>query len=133
MNNNILAIHVGKDDLVSLDFKAGLDNKALLGIFFRMNKDVTHVIIPGLGTVEFRFVLPGETSFSIPNPDKKEVIAHVAVAFDDLLDFKDILGFIAPKDLTEPKVNTVVSLKSLQPIEKLLSYLSELETNYLFN
>ena len=130
---NTLAVYVGKDYLVSLDFEACLDDKALLSIFFRMNKDVADVIIPGLGTIEFRYVLPGETSFSIPNPDKKEVIAYVAVAFDDSLDFVDILGFIVPKDLLEPKVDMIVCLDNLQPAEKLLNYLSGLETNNLFN
>ena len=130
---NTLAVYVGKDYLVSLDFEACLDDKALLSIFFRMNKDVADVIIPDIGTVEFRYVLPGEASFSIPNPDKKEVIAYVTVAFNDSLDFGDILGFIVPKDLLDPKVDMSVSLQSLQPTEELLSYLSELETNNLFN
>ena len=128
---NTLAVYVGKDYLVSLDFEACLDDKALLSIFFRMNKDVADVIIPGLGTIEFRYVLPGETSFSIPNPDKKEVIAYVAVAFDDSLDFGDMLGFVTPKDLLESNVDMSVSLDNLQPIERLLSYLSDLETNNL--
>ena len=37
-----------------------------------MTEDVADVIIPDIGTVEFRYVLPGEASFSIPNPDKKK-------------------------------------------------------------
>lgn len=126
---NTLAVHVGKDYLVSLDFKTRLDNTSFSKSFLRMTEDVADVIIPDIGTVEFRYVLPGEASFSIPNPDKKEVIAYVAVAFDDSLDFVDILGFVTPKDLLEPKVDMIVSLQSLQPAEKLLSYLSELETN----
>ena len=130
---NTLAVHVGKDYLESLNFEASLENTSFSKSFSRMTEDVADVIIPGIGTVEFRYVLPGETSFSIPNPDKKEVIAYVAVAFDDSLDFGDIVGFIAPKDLLDPKVDMVVSLKSLQPTERLLSYLSELETNDLFN
>ena len=128
---NTLAVHVGKKYLETLDFKSSLENTSFSKSFLRMTEDVADVIIPGLGTVEFRYVLPGEASFSIPNPDKKEVIAYVVVAFDDSLNFGDILGFIAPKDLLEPKVDMSVSLDNLQPIERLLSYLSDLETNNL--
>lgn len=130
---NTLAVHVGKDYLVSLDFNIRSDNTSFSKSFLRMTEDVADLIIPGIGTVEFRYVLPGETSFSIPNPDKKEVIAYVAVAFDDSLDFGDIVGFVIPKDLIKPKVDMIVSLKNLHPTEKLLSYLSELETDDLFN
>lgn len=130
---NTLALHVGKKYLESLDFKTSLENTSFSKSFLRMTEDIADVIIPDIGTVEFRYVLPEETSFSIPNPDKKEVVAYVAVAFDDSLNFGNILGFVAPKDLIEPKVDMSVSLQSLQPTENLLSYLSELETNNLFN
>ena len=128
---NTLAVHVGKKYLKNLDFKTSLDNTSFSKSFLRMTEDVADVIIPDIGTVEFRYVLPGEASFSIPNPDKKEVIAYVTVAFNDSLDFGDILGFIVPKDLLDPKVDMSVSLDNLQPIERLLSYLSDLETNNL--
>ena len=130
---NTLAVHVGKKYLENLDFKTSLDNTSFSKSFLRMTEDVADVIIPDIGTFEFRHVLRGEASFSIPNPDKKEVIAYVVVAFDDSLNFVYILGFIVPKDLLDPKVDMSVSLQSLQPTEKLLSYLSELETNNLFN
>ena len=128
---NTLAVHVGKKYLENLDFKTSLENTSFSKSFLRMNKDVADVIIPRLGTVEFRYVFPEETSFSIPNPGKKEVIAYVAVAFDDSLDFGDMLGFVTPKDLLESNVDMSVSLDNLQPIERLLSYLSDLETNNL--
>ena len=128
---NTLAVHVGKDYLVSLDFKTRSDNTSFFNSFLRMTEDVADVIIPDIGTVEFRYVSPGEASFSISNPDNKEVIAYVAVAFDDSLDFGDILGFVTPKDLIEPEVDMIVYLDDLQPAEKLLSYLSKLETNNL--
>ena len=121
---NTLAVHVGEDYLVSLDFKTRSDNTSFSKSFSRMTEDVADVIIPGIGTVEFRYVLPGETSFSIPNPGKKEVVAYVAAAFDDSLDFGDIVGFVTPKDLLNPKVDMIVSLDDLHPIERLLSYLT---------
>lgn len=130
---NTLAVHVGKKHLDNLGFKTSLDKTSFSKSFLRMTEDVADVIIPDIGTVEFRYVLPKEASFSIPNPDKKEVIAYVAVAFDDSLDFGDILGFVTPKDLLESEVDMIVSPKSLQPAEKLLSYLSELEPNNLLN
>lgn len=130
---NTLAVHVGKKHLDNLGFKTSLDKTSFSNYFLRMTEDVADVIIPGLGTVEFRHVLPGEASFYIPNPDKKEVIAYVAVAFDDSLDFGDILGFITPKYLFDPEVDMIVYLDNLQPIERLLGYLSELETDDLLN
>ena len=121
---NTLAVHVGKKYLENLDFKTSLDNTSFSKSFLRMTEDVADVIIPDIGTFEFRHVLRGEASFSIPNPDKKEVVAYVAVAFDDSLDFGDMLGFVTPKDLLESNVDMSVSLDNLQPIERLPGYLT---------
>ncbi len=60
---NTLAVHVGQDFLNGLGFKTDLDNADCFDEIFRIIDDVADVIIPNLGTVEFRRVLPGETGF----------------------------------------------------------------------
>jgi Protein of unknown function (DUF1822). len=90
-----------------------------------MTEDVADVIIPNLGAVEFRRVLPGETGFFIPDFVRENRLVYVAVAFDKSLDFGDILGFVCLSDLTES--DGYIPLDILQPAENLLDYLMQLE------
>ena len=122
---NTLAVHVGQDFLNGLGFETDLDNADCFDEIFRIIDDVADVIIPNLGTVEFRRVLPGETGFLIPDTVKENRLVYVAVRFDDSLDFGDILGFVCSNDLTES--DGYIPLDILQPAENLLDYLRQLE------
>ncbi|MDJ0557224.1 MAG: DUF1822 family protein [Microcoleaceae cyanobacterium MO_207.B10] len=96
----------------------------IIQAFCRRNQ-ITDVIIPDLGVIEIRRVLPGETGFLIPEFVRENRLVYVAVGFDESLDFGDILGFVRLSDLT--KSDGYVSLEMLQPAEKLLDYLMQLE------
>ena len=122
---NTLAVHIGQDFLDGLGFETDLDNADCFNSFLRMIEDPADVIIPNLGTVEFRRVLPGETGFLIPDFVRENRLVYVAVAFDKSLDFGDILGFVCLSDLTES--DGYIPLDILQPAENLLDYLRQLE------
>lgn len=122
---NTLAVNIGRIFLNGLDFDTNLENANCYNPLLRMAEDVADVIIPDLGTIEFRRVLPGETGFFIPEMSRENRLVYVAVGFDESLDFGDILGFVSLVDLTES--DGYVSLEMLQPAEKLLDYLMQLE------
>ena len=122
---NTLAVHVGQDFLNGLGFETDLDNADCFNSFLRMIEDPADVIIPNLGVIEFRPVLPGETGFLIPDFVRENRLAYVAVGFDESLDFGDILGFVCLSDLTES--DGYIPLDILQPAENLLDYLMQLE------
>lgn len=122
---NTLAVHIGQDFLDRLDFETNLEKADCFNPLLRMAEDVADVIIPDLGTIEFRRVLPGEKGFFIPEFVRENRLVYVAVGFDESLDFGDILGFVRLSDLT--KSDGYVSLEMLQPAEKLLDYLMQLE------
>ncbi|NES03637.1 MAG: DUF1822 family protein [Okeania sp. SIO2F4] len=122
---NTLAVYIGRDFLNGLDFDTNLENADCFNPVWRMAEDVADVIIPDLGVIEFRRVLPGERSFLIPEFVRENRLVYVAVGFDESLDFGDILGFICLSDLTES--DGYVSLEMLQPAENLLDYLMQLE------
>ncbi|MDE5077880.1 MAG: DUF1822 family protein [Trichodesmium sp. St2_bin6] len=122
---NTLAVHIGQDFLDGLGFETNLENADSFNAFLRMTEDVADVIIPNLGAVEFRRVLPGETGFFIPDFVRENRLVYVAVAFDKSLDFGDILGFVCLSDLTES--DGYIPLDILQPAENLLGYLMQLE------
>ncbi|MGD1698831.1 DUF1822 family protein [Dapis sp. BLCC M229] len=122
---NTLAVYIGRDFLNGLDFDTNLENADSFNPVWRMAEDVADVIITDLGIIEFRRVLPGETSFLIPEFVRENRLVYVAVGFDESLDFGDILGFICLSDLTES--DGYVSLEILQPAENLLDYLMQLE------
>ncbi|NES73640.1 MAG: DUF1822 family protein [Okeania sp. SIO2D1] len=122
---NTLAVYIGQDFLNSLDFETNLENADCFNPVWRMAEDLADVIIPDLGVIEFRRILPGETGFLIPEFVRENRLVYVAVCFDESLDFGDILGFICLSDLTES--DGYISLEMLQPAEKLLDYLMQLE------
>lgn len=122
---NTLAVNIGRDFLNGLDFDTNLENANCYNPLLRMVADVADVIIPDLGIIEFRRVLPGETGFFIPEMSRENRLVYVAVGFDESLDYGDILGFVSLVDLTES--DGYISLENLQPAEKLSDYLMQLE------
>ena len=83
--------------------------------------DVADLVLPGVGALECRSVLPGETSFVIPPQATEDRIGYVAVQLNESLDQAKLLGFLtAIAASNEPKP---VPLTHLQPLDVLLDYL----------
>ncbi|MGG6269040.1 DUF1822 family protein [Leptolyngbya sp. AN03gr2] len=76
--------------------------------------DVADLVIPAVGRLECRAVLPGETRIVLPPEVVDDRIGYVAVQFHDRLDQVDLLGF-ASGDVGE-----VIELSTLRPIEALV-------------
>lgn len=87
--------------------------------------DVADLIVPGLGKIECRPILPGETVMLVPPESIDDRIGYVAVQFNESLSQVELLGCVAT--LTSESI----ALKDLLPIENLIDLVmpSELTTN----
>ncbi len=82
--------------------------------------DSADLLIPNLGRLECRPVLPGQTVCEIPAEVWEERIGYVAVQFEQSLRQAEILGFVQSPASTIP-------LNQLQSLEDLLVYLDRLK------
>jgi Protein of unknown function (DUF1822) len=84
--------------------------------------DITDVELPGIGKLECRVVLPGETTVKFPEEVWCDRIGYMAVQVNEALTEAEILGFVATVNVEE------LSFQQLQPVESILLHLHELET-----
>jgi hypothetical protein len=141
---NTLAVYAVHSYLKWLQIETDLSqgdswHPGLQGVF-----DVADLVLPGVGKIECRPVLPGETTFVVPPPLTDNRIGYVAVQFSERLDEVQLLGFCpatVSSDLSEqftssadaPNVaNAALSLSqqqfaiaNLQPLDDLLDYIPE--------
>ncbi len=81
--------------------------------------DSTDLVIPGVGKLECRPVLPEETRFSLPSEMSEDRIGYVAVQFRESLDEVQLLGFALPVNASE------LPIADLQPLHTLLDYIPD--------
>ncbi|WP_354634606.1 DUF1822 family protein [Planktothricoides raciborskii] len=92
----------------------------------RCFNDVADLVIPNLGKIECRPVLPGETVISLPSEVTENRIAYIGVQFQEQLNEVQLLGFYPTTDPQTPL--ETIEITSLQPIETLIDYLDRLES-----
>jgi len=82
--------------------------------------DVADLLLPGLGRLECRAVLPGQVACEIPPETWEDRIGYIAVQFDQSLQQAEILGFVqTPTD--------AVPLVQLQSLDHLLMHLEQIQ------
>lgn len=79
--------------------------------------DVADLVLPGLGRLECRPVLPGETCLALPPEVTTDRIGYVAVRLGEHLDQAQLLGFSAVDLASTPEE---IQLAELQPFDTLL-------------
>lgn len=124
---NTLAVYAVHTYLKWLQIDTDLDegdswHPGLLPLF-----DVTDCVVSGVGRLECRPVLPGETSFTLPQERLEERVGYVAVQFQESLDEVDLLGFVPAFD--PDNLPTRVNLNQLLPIEDLPELVGSLQEN----
>jgi hypothetical protein len=80
--------------------------------------DVADLVLPNIGKLECRPLLPGETAFVLPPEVTQDRIGYVAVQFDQQLDSVQLLGF-APAIVT-PEPPEKLHLAELQSLDVLI-------------
>lgn len=82
------------------------------------------MVIPGIGFLECRPVLPGETTILLPEEVRENRIGYVGVQFSDRLDSVQLLGFTLTFDSSNPPQQIAVA--ELMPIDTLIEPISRL-------
>jgi Protein of unknown function (DUF1822) len=88
--------------------------------------DRADLVLPALGRLECRPVLPNETKFDLPLEVSHDSLGYVVVQLDEALQHGELLGF-APQSAIAEDCETL-PLTALQPLDQLMEYVSELET-----
>jgi hypothetical protein len=92
--------------------------------------NVADLVIPGIGSLECRPVLPGETTIFLPEEVIENRIGYVGVQFSDRLDSVQLLGFVPSLDSSNPPQQIAVA--ELMPIDTLLEQITRLEEAIAF-
>jgi len=92
--------------------------------------NVADLVIPGIGSLECRPVLPGETTILLPEEVIENRIGYVGVQFSDRLDSVQLLGFAPTFDSSNPPQQIAVA--ELMPIDALIEQITRLEEAIAF-
>jgi hypothetical protein len=80
--------------------------------------NIADLVVPNVGKLECRPVLPGEVAFELPIEVSQDRIGYVAVQFNSQLDSVELLGFA--RTITADASIEVVRLEQLQPLDTLI-------------
>ena len=92
--------------------------------------NVADLVIPGIGSLEGRPVLPGETTIFLPEEVIENRIGYVGVQFSDRLDSVQLFGFAPSLDSSNPPQQIAVA--ELMPIDTLIEQITRLEEALAF-
>ncbi len=123
---NTLAVYAVSNFLEWLNIETDLAAGDSWNSVIRLFNDVADLVIPNLGKLECRPVLPGETVITLPPEVTEDRICYIAVQFQEQLNEVQLLGFMPALDPEEPL--SQIEIANLQPIENLIDYLDRLES-----
>jgi Protein of unknown function (DUF1822) len=86
--------------------------------------NVADLVLPNIGKLECRPVLPNEQTFIIPPETTDNRIGYVAVRLNEELNRVELLGFIASHQISQPP--EPISITQLQPLDSLLETIHRL-------
>ncbi len=92
--------------------------------------NVADLLITGIGSLECRPVLPGETTIFLPEEVIENRIGYVGVQFSDRLDSVQLLGFAPSSNSSNPLQQLAVA--ELMPIDTLIEQITRLEEAIAF-
>lgn len=96
---NTLAVYAVNDYLKWLNIETALHESDSWNWSIRTFFDIADLVLPSIGRIECRPVLPGEKELVLPQEVTQERIGYVAVRFSKQLDFVEILGFVPAKPI----------------------------------
>ncbi|MCC5606157.1 DUF1822 family protein [Nostoc sp. CHAB 5834] len=115
---NTLAVYAVHSYLKWLNVETALNqgdswHRGLRAIF-----DVADLVLPGVGKLECRPVLPGEAAIVLPPTMTQERIGYVGVQFSQQLDYVELLGFFPAREMNESPA--ILQIAQLQSFDSLL-------------
>ncbi len=122
---NTVAVGAVASYLHWMEFKTDLSQGESWNAASRYFNDVADLVLPEIGSIECRSLLPGETAIYLPPEATENRIGCVFVQLEEEADKVKILGFV-PAD-NEGNLPEVVKVEDLQSLEELTELLGELE------
>ena len=122
---NTVAVGAVASYLHWMEFKTDLGQGESWNAASRYFNDVADLVLPEIGSIECRSLLPGETAIYLPPEATENRIGCVLVRLEEEPDKVKILGFV-PAD-NEGNLPEVVKVEDLQSLEELTELLGELE------
>ncbi|KYC35255.1 hypothetical protein WA1_08855 [Scytonema hofmannii PCC 7110] len=89
--------------------------------------NVADLVIPNVGKLECRPVLPGELAFELPMEVSQNRIGYVAVQFHSQLNSVQLLGFA--RAINADEYLEIVQLAQLQPLDILIETINSIQSN----
>jgi len=122
LKHNTLAVLVMRDYLEMMGISTNLEGSDCWNPVVQICADVADLEIEGIGKLECRSLLAGETSCYVPPEVWEDRIGYAIVQLETNLRSATLLGFV-------PQVSTeFISLDRLEPIENLLEALEAIAT-----
>lgn len=116
---NTLAVYAVRSYLNWLSIKTALHQSDCWHPGFRAIFDVADLMLPNIGKLECRPVLPGEETVDIPPEVSENCIGYMAVEFSNKLDRVELLGFLPAKAIAHPA--EPIPLWQFQPLDSLIN------------
>ncbi|NET58957.1 MAG: DUF1822 family protein [Symploca sp. SIO2E6] len=115
---NTLAVYAVHRYLQWLQIKTDLTQSDSWHPVVRSRWNVADLVLPGIGKLECRPVLPGETALSLPIEVTEDRIGYLPVQFSERLEQVQLLGFV------KKAVAGFIEISRLQTLEDFINELS---------
>jgi hypothetical protein len=118
---NTLAVYAVHSYLKWLNVETALNqgdswHRGLRAIF-----DVADLVLPDIGKLECRPVLPGEVAIVLPPSMTQDRIGYIGVQFSQKLDYVELLGFIPAREMVEsPAILQIAQMQSFDTLIEIL-------------
>lgn len=119
---NTLAVYAVNNYLKWLNIETALHESDSWNWSIRTFFDIADLMLPSIGRIECRAVLPGEDAVVLPQEVTQERIGYVAVQLSKQLDFVEILGFVAAKPIIAQ--SEVIELNKFESIDILIDIIN---------
>ncbi|MCJ8278412.1 MAG: DUF1822 family protein [Rivularia sp. ALOHA_DT_140] len=96
---NTLAVYAVNNYFKWLNIETQLEQSDSWNWSIRSFFDIADLMLPNVGRIECRPVLPGEDVVVLPQEVTQERLGYVAVQFNQQLDFVEILGFVPARPI----------------------------------
>ncbi|MBE9212420.1 DUF1822 family protein [Plectonema cf. radiosum LEGE 06105] len=110
---NTLAVYAVHNYLKWLNIETALHQSDSWNWSIRTFFDIADLMLPNVGRIECRPILPGENAVILPQEVTQERIGYVAVRLTKQLDFVEILGFVPAAIIGQSEIIEVSRLHSL--------------------
>ena len=119
---NTLAVYAVNNYLKWLNIETALHQSDSWNWSIRTFFDIADLMLPSVGRIECRPVLPGEDAVILPQEVTQERVGYVAVRFSKQLDFVEILGFIPARPIISN--SEIIEINRFESIDVLIDIIN---------